>query len=145
VGALLLAWRTASGDSLRLIRLDSLWTVDGGTQLSSRWEMFPFQQAIHDSVQAAGGTFVRGQVRYALAADGVMAAQPAWSVSAAGHAQLVLVNVALGRRGGGDRMQLGAGRSLVEAWKNFRHEPTPIASGSSAQAILDRARILMLH
>lgn len=145
VGALLLAWRTEAGDSLRLVRLDSLWTVDGSNQLSSRWEMFPFQQAIHDSVQAAGGSFVRGQVRFALAQEGVMAAQPAWSVSPGGHAQLVLLNVALGRRSGADRMELGAGRNLVEAWKNFRHEPTPIAAGSSAQAILDRARILMLH
>jgi hypothetical protein len=145
VGALLLAWRTSAGDSLRLIRLDSLWTVDGSNQLSSRWEMFPFQQAIHDSVQAVGGNFVRGQVRFALAAEGVMAAQPAWSVNAGGRAQLVLLNVALGRRSGADRMELGAGRNLVEAWKNFRHEPTPIAAGSSAQAILDRARILMLH
>ena len=145
IGALLVARRTGAGDSLRLVRLDSLWTVEGSNQLSSRWEMFPFQQAIHDSVQAAGGTFVRGQVRFALAAEGVMAAQPAWSVNPGGNAQLVLLNVALGRRSGADRMELGAGRNLVEAWKNFRHEPTPIAAGSSAQAILDRARILMLH
>ena len=145
VGAFLLAKRTPSGDSLRLIRLDSLWTVESSGTLSHRWEIFPFQQAMRDSVLAAGGSFVPGQVRYALASDGILAYQPAWSVSAAGRSQLVLVNVALGRPNRADRMSLGAGRTVTEAWMNFRGEPTPIATGSGAQAILEQARRLMLH
>jgi uncharacterized protein UPF0182 len=145
VSALLLARRTSSGDSLQVMYLDSLWTVEPSATLKHRWEIFPFQQAMHDSVLAAGASFVPGQVRYALAAEGVVVYQPAWSVSPSGHAQLVLINVGLGRRDGAERMPLGAGRDLVEAWTNFRHEPTPIAAGSSAQAILEQARRLMLR
>jgi hypothetical protein len=144
VGALLLARRTSTGDSLRLVHLDSLWMVESSGSLNHRWEIFPFQQAMRDSVLAAGASFVPGQVRYALAAEGVVVYQPAWAVMA-GQAQLVLINVGLGRRDGADRMPLGAGRDLVEAWTNFRHEPTPIAAGSSAQAILEQARRLMLR
>lgn len=145
VGAFLVARRTPSGDSLRLIRLDSLWMVESSATLNHRWEIFPFQQAMRDSVLAAGGSYVPGQVRYALASDGILAYQPAWSVSPSGRAQLVLVNVALGRPNHADRMSLGAGRTVAEAWMNFRGEPTPIAAGSGAQAILEQARRLMLH
>ncbi len=145
LSAVLQARRTSSGDLLRVLRLDSLWTVESSATLNHRWEIFPFQQAMRDSVLAAGATFVPGQVRYALAAEGVVAYQPAWSVAASGQAQLVLVNVALGRANGADRMSLGAGRTLTEAWTNFRGEPTPIATGSGAQAILEQARRLMLH
>ena len=145
VSALLLARRTSSGDSLRVIQLDSLWTVEPSATLNHRWEMFPFQQAMRDSVLAAGASFVPGQVRYALAAEGIVVYQPAWSVTPSGHAQLVLVNVGLGRANGADGMTLGAGRNTSEAWANFRREPTPIVAGSSAQAILEQARRLMLH
>jgi uncharacterized protein UPF0182 len=145
VSALLLARRTSSGDSLRVVHLDSLWTVEPSATLNHRWEIFPFQQAMRDSVLAAGAAFVAGQVRYALAAEGVVAYQPAWSVTPSGHAQLVLVNVGLGRANGADRMALGAGRNIVEAWTNFRGEPTPLATGSNAQAILEQARRLMLR
>jgi hypothetical protein len=144
IGAVLLARRTVTGDVLRVLRLDSLWMVESSAVLNHRWEIFPFQQAMRDSVLAAGASFVPGQVRYDLAAEGVVAYQPAWSVSS-GRAQLVLVNVALGRADGADRMALGAGRNLKEAWTNFRGEPTPIATGSGAQAILEQARRLMLH
>ena len=145
VGALLVVRRTPAGDSLRLVRFDSLWTVESAATLNHRWELFPFQQAIRDSVQASGASYRPGPVRYALTADGVVAYQPAWAVTTSNRAQLVLVNLAMDKGAGADRMSLGAGRNLVEAWKNFRGEPTPIATGSVAQIVLEQARRLVLH
>jgi hypothetical protein len=54
VAALLLASRTPSGDSLRLVQLDSLHVVDASKTLQEKWSRFPFRTALHDSVIATG-------------------------------------------------------------------------------------------
>ncbi len=138
ITSFLLARRTASGDSVRLIRLDSTLAVESSSALVERWKLFPFQQALFDSVRAAGGRFEPGRVRHAVARDGIAAYQPAWSVPAAGRAQLVLVNVTLGRK-------LGTGRSFAEAWRNFRGEVGPLVPGTGAEALLEEARRWMRH
>ncbi len=138
VRVLLDARRTSWGDSVRLIRLDSLHAVDRPSDFVRQWDRFPFQQQVRDSVRAAGATFEPGQVRYALAEEGVVAYQPAWAVAPSGGAQLVLVNVALGSA-------IGTGRSFAEAWKNLRGEVTPTAAGAPAQALLEDARRWMRH
>ena len=145
LGAFLLARRGAAGDSLRLIRLDSLWTVDVAGGLAELWKRFPFRQGLEEELLAAGDSLRNGQVRYALTAEGVAAYQPGWGVSPAGRARLVLVNVALGRGTGSKQMQLGTGRSYAEAWKNLRGESSPLASGANADAVLEQARRLVLH
>jgi hypothetical protein len=145
VGALLLARRTASGDSLHLLVLDSLWTVESSAKLEARWLRFPFQQALHDSVQASGDSLRLGRVRFALAAEGIVAYRPAWAVDTASHAQLLLVSVGLGRRNRAEEMSLGAGRTLPEAWLNFRNLMSPTAGGSTAQRILEQVRALLRH
>lgn len=129
----LLARRTPGGDSVRLIRVDSGHTVDRTSTLRQRWERFPFQQALHDSVRAAGGRFEPGKVRHAVGRDGIAAYQPAYSVPATGRAQLLMLNVMLDRN-------LGTGRTLEAAWRNLRGQMGPIASGSGPEAVLEQAR-----
>lgn len=138
VRVLLDARRTPEGDSIRVIRLDSLEAMDSPSGFIQRWDRFPFQQQVRDSVRAAGVTFESGQVRYARAAEGIVAYQPAWAVSPSGGAQLVLVNVAQGSG-------IGTGRTFAEAWKNLRGEVTPSAAGAPAQALLEEARRWMRH
>ncbi|PYP42265.1 MAG: hypothetical protein DMD43_03525 [Gemmatimonadetes bacterium] len=138
VRALLLARRTAAGDSVRLVEVDSVLAPESAAALAASWDRFPFRQAIHDSVSAAGARIEKGRVRFALASDGVVAYQPVWSVSPAGRAQLVLVSVALGRKA-------GVGRTMAEAWRNLRGEASPTAAGSHAEAVLEAARRLMRH
>jgi hypothetical protein len=145
LGAFLLARRGPAGDSLRLVRLDSLWMVDAAGGLAELWKRFPFRQGLEEEVLAAGDSLRTGQVRYALTAEGVAAYQPGWAVSAAGRARLALVNVALARGAGAKQMQLGTGRSYAEAWKNLRGETSPLASGANADAVLEQARRLVLH
>jgi uncharacterized membrane protein (UPF0182 family) len=130
--------RNPRGDSLRVIRLDSLHALEGPSGLTRRWDRFPFQQQVRDSVRAAGATFEPGQVRYALAEEGVVAYQPAWAVAPSGSAQLVLVNVGLGSA-------IGTGRTFADAWRNLRGEITPTAAGPPAQALLEEARRWMRH
>ncbi|HEY9382752.1 MAG TPA: UPF0182 family protein [Gemmatimonadales bacterium] len=145
VGALLVARRTAAGDSLRLIRLDSLWAVDAASSLAEMWKRFPFRQALEEEVLAAGDSLKPGQVRYALATEGIVAYQPAWAVSSSNAARLVLVNVALGRGNGAKQMSLGTGRSLPDAWRNLRGETSPLSGESGAAALLDQIRRLVLR
>jgi hypothetical protein len=138
IRAFLYARRTASGDSVRFFRLDSLHTVESSAALIQRWEQFPFQQMIRDSVRAAGASFETGRVRHVVASDGIAAYQPAWAVSSFGRVQLVMVNVALDRR-------LGTGRSVAEAWKNLHGQMSPITAGAGVQAVLEEARKWMRH
>lgn len=138
VASLFFARRTAFGDSVRLIHLDSTAAVESSSALSERWKLFPFQQALSDSIRAAGGRFEPGRTRHAIARDGIAAYQPAWSVPASGRARLVLVNVTLGRK-------LGTGRSFAEAWRNLRGEVGPLVPGAGAEAILEEARRWMRH
>lgn len=133
-----LARRFASGDSLRLVPLDSLARVEIGSRLTQGWGMFPFQQALRDSVDAEGGKLVLGRVRFVLAAEGLAAYQPAWSVPASGPAEVVLVNVALGGRA-------GASGKIADAWRNLRGEIAPIPVGSGLQAVLDSVRRWFRH
>lgn len=142
VAAYLRVERTERGDSLRLIRLDSS-RIESPAVLNERWQRFPFQQQLRDSVRAAGATFEHGLVRYALTAEGQIAYQPAWGVAASGRAQLVLVNVALVSPLSGRR--IGAGRTLPEAWRNLRGEISPTAIGTGAEATLELARRYMLR
>lgn len=135
---LLDARRTPSGDSIRAIRLDSVHAVESPAGLVRQWDRFPFQQQVRDSVRAAGASFEPGQVRYALAEEGLVVYQPAWSVSPSGDARLVLVDVGLDGA-------IGTGRTLAEAWKNLRGEITPTPAGAPAQALLDEARRWMRH
>ena len=138
VNSLLLTWRTPAGDSVRLIRLDSTLAVESAAALIEKWKLFPFQQALYDSIRASGGRFEPGRVRHVLAKDGIAAYQPAWAVPPTGRAQLVLVNVMLGRK-------LGTGRSFPDAWRNLRGEIGPLVPGAGAEAILEEARRWMRH
>ncbi len=138
ITSFLLAWRSPSGDSVRLIRLDSTRTVEISSALIDQWKLFPFQQALQDSVRASGGRFEPGRVRHAVAGDGIAAYQPAWSAPPTGRARLVLVNVMLGRK-------LGTGRSFAEAWRNLRGEVGPLVPGAGAEAVLEEARRWMRH
>jgi hypothetical protein len=133
LGAILVLRRTPGGDSLRLVRLDSLPPIESAAALRQRWERFPYEQMVRDSVLAAGATFRTGAVRYALTAEGPMAYQPAWSEGPAARPRLILVNLALGPR-------LGTGRNLAEALRNLRGEISPPPVGAGSQAILDDVR-----
>jgi hypothetical protein len=124
VGALLLLRRTPAGDSLRLVSIDSFPPLESAAGLRQRWERFPFQQMLRDSVLAAAAQFQVGAVRYGLSADGPIAYQPAWALGPASRPRLVLVNVAPGAR-------LGTGRTFEDAWRNLRGEisPSPVGAG----------------
>jgi len=143
LSALLLIRRTRAGDSLRLLRFDPETRpgqmIESAASLVSRWERFPFQQMLRDSLLAAGALFHAGSVRYALAQEGIVAYQPAWSEAlGGGRPRLALVNVALGDR-------LGTGRNLADAWRNLRGEISPAPVGPGAQAVLDEVRRWWLH
>ena len=138
VTAFLVARRFTGGDSVRLVRIDSTRAVESSAALIEKWKLFPFQQALFDSVRASGGRLEPGRVRHAMARDGVMAYQPSWSVPSSGRAQLVLINVMLGRN-------LGTGRSYSEAWRNLRGEVGPLVPGAGPEAILEEARRWMRH
>lgn len=136
------AERTGRGDSLQLIRIDSA-RIESAAVLNERWQRFPFQQQLRDSVRAAGASFELGLVRYGMTAEGQIAYQPAWGVAPSVRAQLVLVNVSLVSPVSGRR--IGAGRTLAEAWRNLRGEISPTAIGTGAEATLALARRYMLR
>lgn len=138
LASLLILRRTATGDSLRMLRFDTLVPIEPASVLKQRWERFPFVQMLRDSVRAAGALFERGAVRYALAEEGIVAYQPDWSGTPGSRPRLALVNVALGQR-------LGTGRTFADAWKNLRGEISPTPVGSGAQAVLDEVRRWWLH
>ncbi len=92
---------------------DSTQAPESPALLKSRWQRFPFVQAVQDSVTTAGGRFESGMVRYAVTPDGLVAYQPAWGVDPQGRGAVVLLTVARGDR-------LGAGRTLDDAWRNSR-------------------------
>jgi hypothetical protein len=96
---------------------------------------------LRDSIIAAGAALDSGRVRYALAQEGVVAYQPVWSVSSTERPQLVMVNVALGRKNGD--MQIGTGRTLAEAWRNLQNLVSPGPVGAAADAILEQVRLLL--
>jgi hypothetical protein len=141
--ALLSVERRPTEDRLRLMVLDTTSQLESSTALRERWARFPFQQSLRDSVLAAGGSFRTGEVRYALAREGVVAYQPAWSLSPSGRAHLRLVNVALARPEQQEPMPLGTGRTLADAWRNFRGEIPAGGTASPAENILREARRLM--
>jgi hypothetical protein len=142
VGTFFRVERSGQGDTLQLIRIDSA-RIESPAVLSERWQRFPFQQQLRDSVRAAGASFELGLVRYGLTAEGQIAYQPAWGVAPSGRAQLVLVNVSLVSPVSGRR--IGAGRTLAEAWRNLRGEISPTAIGTGAEATLELARRYMLR
>jgi hypothetical protein len=142
VAAFLQIRRTGAGDSLHLLRIDTL-RIESPTLLTERWKRFPFQGQLKDSVTATDADFHLGQVRYVLAEEGFAAYQPAWAVAPSGRAQLVLVNVALMSAASGRRV--GAGRTMQEAWLNLRGQISPTAIGTGAEATLEQARLLMLR
>ncbi len=133
LAALLVLERMPSGDSLRLVPLDSLPPLESAGALVQKWERFPFQQMLRDSVLAAGAAFRPGMVRYEMSADGPVAYQPAWAEGPAARPRLVLVNVALGSR-------LGTGRSFEDAWRNLRGEMSPAPVGPESREMLDQVR-----
>lgn len=133
VGSLLILRRTAAGDSLRLFDLDSFPPVESAAALRQRWERFPYQQMVRDSVPAAGAGFRSGAVRYTMTSEGPLAYQPAWAEGPAARPRLVLVNLALGPR-------LGTGRTFQEALQNLRGEISPSPVGRTSQALLDEMR-----
>lgn len=133
LAAMLLVSRTPMGDSLHLIPLDSMPPIEAAGLIAQRWERFPFQQMLRDSILAAGAAFRAGVVRYALTVQGPVAYQPAWSEGPAARPRLALVNVALGSH-------LGTGRNFEEAWRNLRGEISPSPVGPGSQALLDDVR-----
>lgn len=133
LAAMVLLRRTPTGDSVWLVPLDSMPPIEAAGLIAQRWERFPFQQMLRDSILAAGAAFRTGAVRYALTAEGPVAYQPAWSEGPAARPRLALVNVALGSH-------LGTGRSFEEAWQNLRGEISPSPVGAGPQAILDGVR-----
>ena len=136
IRAILLTRGDAQGDRARLVQVDSARALECPGALAQRWERFPFQNQLADSIHASGGEFKAGQIRYLPTAEGFAAYQPAYALPArGGRATLVMVNVALGRR-------LGAGRTMAEAWRNLRGEVSPTAPGTGSQLILDSAEEL---
>lgn len=133
VGSVLVLRRTPAGDSLRLLDLDSFPPVESAAALRQRWERFPYQQMVRDSVLAAAAGFRSGAVRYAITSEGPLAYEPAWAEGPAARPRLALVNLALGPR-------LGTGRTFPEALQNLRGEVSPPPVGRASQALLDEVR-----
>jgi hypothetical protein len=142
VSAFLQIRRTGVGDSLHLLRIDTL-RIESASVLIERWKRFPFQGQLRDSVTATDAEFRLGLVRYALTDEGLAAYQPAWSIGPSGRAHLVLVNVALMSPASGRKV--GAGRTMAEAWLNLRGQISPTAIGTGAEATLEQARLLILR
>jgi uncharacterized membrane protein (UPF0182 family) len=137
IRALMLTSGERQGDVVHVVQVDSVRALECPGALSQRWERFPFQDLLADSIHASGGEFKAGLIRYLPTEEGIAAYQPAYALPhRGGRATLVMVNVALGRR-------LGAGRTLAEAWRNLRGEVSPTAPGTGSQLILDSARSWM--
>ena len=137
IRAILLTRGAARGDEVHLVQVDSARALECPGALTQRWERFPFQNQLADSIHASGGEFKAGQVRYLATAEGIAAYQPAYALPhRGGRATLAMVNVAVGKR-------LGAGRTMAEAWRNLRGEVSPTAPGTSSELILDSARSWM--
>jgi hypothetical protein len=137
IRALMLTSGEREGDVVHVVQVDSVRALECPGALSQRWERFPFQDLLADSILASGGEFQAGQIRYLPTEEGIAAYQPAYALPhRGGRATLVMVNVALGRR-------LGAGRTLAEARRNLRGEVSPTAPGTGSQLILDSARSWM--
>ena len=75
VSALLQIRRTGAGDSLHLVRVDTL-RIEGPSVLTERWKRFPFQGQLKDSISATDAEFKLGLVRYVLADEGFAPTSP---------------------------------------------------------------------
>ncbi|MBX3145690.1 MAG: UPF0182 family protein [Gemmatimonadales bacterium] len=115
------------------LNVDSALAVGAPRDLQARWERFPFFQQLRDSVRAAGSELTFSAIRFGAIGDTLIAYQPGYALGPDARGGIVLVNVAMGQR-------LGGQRTYEEAWRNLRGELGPDALVSDPIARLDRAR-----
>ncbi len=115
------------------LSVDSALAVGAPRDLQARWERFPFFQQLRDSVRAAGSELTFSLIRFGAIGDTLIAYQPGYALGPDARGGIVLVNVALAQR-------LGGQRTYDEAWRNLRGELGPDALVSDPGARLDRAR-----
>lgn len=133
VRAIVVGAHRAGRDSLWLVPLDSLRTLEGAEVLSRRWLRLPLMQALRDSVLAAGGSIQAGRVRYALEGGALVAWQPLWTGRDGTERRLAAISTARGDR-------LGAGRDLPSAWAALTGTAAGSAGPNGPLAALDEAR-----
>ncbi len=122
-----------SNGAAAFLSVDSALAVGAPRDLQARWERFPFFQQLRDSVRAAGSELTFSAIRFGAMADTLVAYQPGYALGPDARGGIVLVNVAMAQR-------LGGQRTYDEAWRNLRGELGPDALGSDPGARLDRAR-----
>jgi hypothetical protein len=125
-------------DELRLVRFDSLASLDSPALLAQRWERLPYVSQMADSVRVAGARLSLGPVQLVPTSEGLVGYQTGHAVDSSGRATLALVNVALGGR-------LGTGPRMGVSWLNLRGEVAalPVSVGPAGQ--LREARIWLLR
>lgn len=133
VRAVLIGAHRGGVDSLWLVPLDSLSSLESAEVLSRRWLRLPLMQALRDSALATGGSVQAGRVRYALEAGGLVAWQPLWTGRAGTGLRLAAIGAARGDR-------FGAGRDLPSAWAALNGPAAGMAGLTGPMAALDEAR-----
>lgn len=133
VRAVLVGAHRGGRDSLWLVGLDSLASLEGAEVLARQWLRLPLMQAVRDSVLATGGAVRAGRVRYALGEEGAVAWQPVWTGRTSRELRLAVVGAAQGDR-------FGAGRDLPGAWAALAGRSAGTTGLSGPMAALDEAR-----
>jgi hypothetical protein len=125
-------------DRLRLVRFDSMATLDEPRLLGQRWERLPFVTQMGDSVRSAGARMILGRIQIEPTAEGLVGFQAGHAVDSLGRAMLVLVNVAQGGR-------LGTGSRVDAAWRNLRGEEAALPRSLGPAGQLREARLWLLR
>ncbi len=133
LGGVLTGVRSGSGEELRLTRFDSAGALPTRAALEGRWGRFPTYDALRDSIGDDGGKLEQGPVRIDLGNGGAVAYQSHFAVHPRRGVILSWVSVAA-------RGDLGAGRTLPEAWNNLLGESVPSVAGTAQATRLEEAR-----
>lgn len=102
-------------------------------ELNTRWGRFATYERLDDSVRAAGGRMLAGEVRYDATPTGVMAVRNRWALSASGSPTVAWVEVAEGEK-------LGAAHTPAAALANLRGESAPVVPDPGSFDRLHEAR-----
>lgn len=133
IAAILRARMTDGWETLRILRVDSIFSLPEPATLDNRWARFPSFQQLRDSVEKGGARLESAPVHYWITPEGLAAYQSHFAVGAGQEPALVWISLALGDR-------RGAGHDVDEAWHNLLGLSAPLISAAERGALLEEAR-----